>query len=411
MTKETYTAATQGLSEEFLDTLPQVFCRFYAVAQTLRFDYISHAVFDWTGCTPETFVLEGLNWLERIHPSDRRLLLEALDKAEGHPEGFVVEYRIIDAADSVRYVRHRGRCAAAEEGQVPTWNGCMEDITSIHQAQQDLERSQLLQNMGRLVAGIAHEINTPIQFIGDNLHFLAEAWEAMCLQLRTLKSAASDKDNQTERANAGQRDMDFLLSEAPDAIRQSLEGIERVSDLVSAMRDFSRLDERRMAAADLNRAVHSTLTLLRNELKYTADIRMELDPALSEVYCSIDEISRVLMNLLVNAGHSIKEKIDKGLFSRGLICVRTRRIDKQVEIAIIDNGMGIPEAIRQRIFERFFTTKRNSQAHGTGQGLAMARSIVEERHHGQIEFESAVEQGTTFYLRIPLGRQSEGTGR
>lgn len=411
MMKETYTAAAQGLSEGFLDTLPQVFCRFYSFAQTLRFDYISHAVFDWTGCAPETFVAEGLNWLDRIHPSDRYILLEAMEKAESHPEGFVVEYRMTHTADRVRYVRHTGRCAAMEEGQPPMWNGCIEDVTPIQQAQQDLERSQLLQNMGRLVAGIAHEINTPIQFIGDNLHFLSEAWEAMCLQLRTLKDAASGKDSESRHTNAGQRDMDFLFSETPDAIRQSLEGIERVSDLVSAMRDFSRLDERRMAAADLNRAIHSTLTLLRNELKYTAEVRMELDPTLQEVYCSIDEINRVLMNLLVNAGHSIKEKIDKGLFSRGLICIRTRRVDKLVEISITDNGMGIPEAIRQRVFERFFTTKRNSQAHGTGQGLAMARSIIEERHSGRIGFESAVGQGTTFYIRIPLGCRSEGTGR
>jgi PAS domain S-box-containing protein len=411
MMKESCTAAAQGLSEGFLDTLPQVFCRFYAFAQSLRFDYISHAVFDWTGCTPETFVVKGLNWLDQIHPSDRYILLEAMEKAEGHPEGFVVEYRMVCTADTVRYVRHMGRCAAMEEGQPPMWNGCIEDITPIHQAQQELERSQLLQNMGRLVAGIAHEINTPIQFIGDNLHFLAEAWEAMCLQLRTLKDASPVKDSESRRTSSGWPDMDFLFSEAPDAIRQSLEGIERVSDLVSAMRDFSRLDERRMATADLNRAIHSALTLLRNELKYTADVRTELDPALPEVYCSIDEISRVLMNLLVNAGHSIKEKIDKGLFSRGQICVRTRRVDNLVEIAIIDNGMGIPEAIRQRIFERFFTTKRNSQAHGTGQGLAMARSIIEERHSGRIGFESAVGQGTTFYIRIPLRSRSEGTER
>ena len=144
MTKETYMTSVQTLSDGFLDTLPQVFCRFYSIAQALRFDYVSRAVFDWTGCTPETFVGEGLNWLDRIHPSDRRILFAAIEQSKGHPEGFVVEYRIIDAAASVRYVRHRGCCAPAEEGQAQMWNGFIEDMTPIRQAQQDLERSQLL---------------------------------------------------------------------------------------------------------------------------------------------------------------------------------------------------------------------------------------------------------------------------
>jgi signal transduction histidine kinase len=263
--------------------------------------------------------------------------------------------------------------------------------------------------MGRLVAGIAHEINTPIQFIGDNLHFLEEAWSAISVLFKRLAHKMSPEDKEAVQGKAGTENIDFFFTEVPEAIRQSLEGVDRVSGLVSAMRDFSRLDERRMASADLNRAVRSTLTLLRNELKYTADVQTELDTSLPEVYCSIDEISRVLLNLLINAGHSVKEKIDKGLCSRGTICVRTRRIDQQVEISIADTGMGIPEDIRQRIFERFFTTKRNTQSQGTGQGLAMARSIVEERHHGRIWFETHVGEGTTFFLSIPIGSQRERT--
>jgi len=263
--------------------------------------------------------------------------------------------------------------------------------------------------MGWLVAGIAHEINTPIQFIGDNLHFLDEAWEALCAYLRALKQSTLSPPEAVESANTVNQNIDFLLTEAPDAIRQSLEGIERISGLVAAMRDFSRLDERRMAAADLNRAVRSTLTILRNELKYTADVCTELDTSLPEVHCSVDEISRVLLNLLINAGHSIKEKIDKGLFTRGRICVRTQQLDKQIEICVSDDGMGIPDAIRHRIFERFFTTKRDSQTQGTGQGLAMARSIIEEHHHGRLTFESKVECGTTFTIRIPLEESTERT--
>lgn len=321
-------------------------------------------------------------------------------------DNITVEYRLLEG-EHLRYVRHIARQISTDDGLSSMWIGCIEDITSLRQVQQDFERTQLLQNMGRLVAGIAHEINTPIQFIGDNLHFLTEAWEAMCVHLRTLKQTLPDTQSDDKAVMSSQRDMEFLLTEAPDAIRQSLEGIERVSDMVAAMRDFSHLDERRMAAADLNRAVRSTLTLLRNELKYVADIQTELDVSLTDVYCSIDDISRVLMNLLTNAGQSIKEKIDKGLFTRGLIRVRTRRVDEQIEITVSDNGMGISETIQGRIFERFFTTKRNSDIQGTGQGLAIARTIIEERHHGRITFESENEQGTTFIIRIPQSGSSE----
>lgn len=406
MLKDTQTPVAQTQWEEFLDSLPHVFCRLFCVGRSIQFDYVSNAVSEWIDCSPAIFVSEGRNWLERIHPSDRRLLLGAIDGAAEHSDSFSVEYRLGDG-DRVRYVRHSARQIPSDGNYPMMWNGFIEDLTPIRQARENLERSQLLQSMGRLVAGIAHEINTPIQFIGDNLHFLAEAWEAMCVQLKTLKGEKGNDIAVVGQPEPCGRDMAFLLTEAPDAIRQSLEGIDRVSGLVSAMRDFSRLDERRMAAADLNRAVRSTLTLLRNELKYAADVRTELDPSLPEVYCSVDEISRVLLNLLINAGHSIKEKIDKGLFTRGQICVRTRQLEKQVEIAVSDDGMGIPEAIRHRIFERFFTTKRNAQTQGTGQGLSMARSIIEEHHNGRLTFESEIGQGTTFYIHIPLGSRPE----
>lgn len=410
MQKETDTLTAPTQWQEYLDTLPQMFCRFFCVEGSIQFEYVSRVVFDWTGFLPCTFIAEKRNWLEQIHPSDRGLLSEAIENAAGRNEGFTIEYRLI-GGDDVRVVRHTARQEPTDDGRPTMWNGCVEDITPLRQAQRNLERSQLLQNMGRLVAGIAHEINTPIQFIGDNLHFLAEAWEALCVQVRTLKNMTSRENSDIVQTDANERDMDFLFSEAPDAIRQSLEGIDRVSGLIAAMRDFSRLDERRMAAADLNRAVCTTLTLLRNELKYTADVQTELSPSLPEVYCSVDEISRVLLNLLINAGHSIREKIEKGLFTRGRIYVRTSQIDKQVEIAVTDNGMGIPEAVRQRIFERFFTTKRNSQIQGTGQGLAMARSIIEERHHGRITFDTEVGQGTTFTIRLPVGGQTERAER
>lgn len=384
-----------------LDCLPQMFCRFHGDGSGVFLDAVSAAVVELTGRKPEAFTTERLNWLELIHPSDRGVLSEAM---EHRPiDGFVVEYRLCAVGGSIRYVRHTGRPI---DGGGVFWAGCVEDMTAMRQAQQELERSGQLQNLGRLAAGIAHEINTPIQFIGDNLHFLAEAWEAMAAQLRRL---AAEYGNSGHAAPLS-ADLEFMLTEAPDAIRQSLEGIERIGGLVAAMRDFSHLDERRMAPADLNRIVRSALTLLRNELKYAADVRIEADAALPEVYCAGDDISRVLLNLLINAGHSIKEKIEKGLFHRGTITVSTRRLQDQVEIAVTDNGMGIPAGIQHRIFERFFTTKRNSPMQGTGQGLSMVQAIVEQRHHGRIWFETEEGQGTTFIVRLPIRQKIQENG-
>ncbi len=398
----------QAEFEAFLDGLDQVFCRCYWLDDAIRLAYVSGSVERWTGVSPSAFVDDGRDWLEQIHPTDRHILPEAIAAAAAEcREAFTVDYRLA-AGKAVRIVRHTARRASKGEGLPVCWNGCIEDITALRQAQKDLERTQLLQNMGRLAAGIAHEINTPIQFIGDNLHFLAEAWEALCLQYRHQQQNLRQAGLECQSGAPGPSELSFILSEAPDAIRQSLEGIDRISTLIAAMRDFSHLDERRMARADLNRIIHSTLTLLRNELKYTVEMKTELDPALSEVYCSTDEISQAMINLLINAGHSIKDKIDKGLYKRGQICVRTRRIDDQAEISIADNGMGIPEDIQPRIFERFFTTKRtNAQVQGTGQGLAMVQSIIQQRHHGQVTFETRLGEGTTFRLRIPFGSPSD----
>ncbi len=401
MMSDSANQCAESISETFLDVLPQMFCRYYCSATGVWMRYASAAAAVLTGRAPGTITAESFNWLDIVHPSDRQILPHAVAAAAGQEVD--VEYRLCAIGGAIRYVRHTARLLDA---QGPQWGGVIEDLTAVRQAQQELDRSQMLQNLGRLVAGIAHEINTPVQFIGDNLHFLAEAWETMAAQLRRLIGTADTQGGSTLPA----ADMDFMLTEAPDAIRQSLEGIERISGLVAAMRDFSHMDERRMAPADLNRAVRSALTLLRNELKYVADVRIDADAALPEVYCAIDDISRVLLNLLINAGHSIKEKIDNGLFQRGVITVSTRRLQDLVEIAVADNGMGIPADIQHRIFERFFTTKRNTPTQGTGQGLAMVQTIVQQRHSGRIWFETAPPEGTTFFVRLPIRQKTQEGG-
>jgi len=191
-------------------------------------------------------------------------------------------------------------------------------------------------------------------------------------------------------------DIGFLLEEVPKAVTQSLDGVERVSALVSAMKEFAHPDQKAAAAADVNAALRSTLTVAHNELKHVADVETDFAD-LPPVTCNIREINQVFLNLLINAAHAVGETT-KATESKGLIRVCTARESNGVLISISDTGCGIPENIRDRVFDPFFTTKEVGR--GTGQGLAIARSVV-ERHGGTITFSSEVAKGTTFYVRLP----------
>lgn len=288
-----------------------------------------------------------------------------------------------------------------------------ETITDLStEAMRELERTQMLQNLGRLTAGIAHEINTPIQFIGDNLQFLSNGFEDILLlvreyeKLRTDGGTAEISSAQNERVLSAKvkADIDFISKEIPKAIDQSIEGIKHVSSMISAMRDFSHIDERRFAPADLNKAIKSTIVILRNEIKYVADVETDLDQCLPSVMCCIDEIQQVFLNLIINAAHSISDCVEEGC-KRGLIKVSSRVDGKYTVFTISDTGKGIGPEIREKIFEPFFTTKGPGK--GTGQGLSIAQKVVEEKHDGKLEVESKVGSGTTFTIYIPI----EGNAR
>jgi signal transduction histidine kinase len=267
----------------------------------------------------------------------------------------------------------------------------------------------MLQSIGKLSAGIAHEINTPIQFLGDNMRFLDDSFKQMSELTRiyaklrdSVSQDAPDNEIVAEISSKEEEiEIDFLIDEIPQAIQQSLDGIKLVSKIVSAMRDFSHIDDRKMAAADLNKALGSTITILRNDLKYVADVEKQLDENLPEIVCCVDDMHQVFLNLLINAAHSIEEVIDAGSVQRGLITVKTFVQDQHVVIAIADTGGGIPPEIREKIFEPFFTTKKKN-GKGTGQGLAMVLSIVHDKHNGRIELESEVGVGTTFTIKLPI---------
>jgi signal transduction histidine kinase len=202
-----------------------------------------------------------------------------------------------------------------------------------------------------------------------------------------------------EKANSG-----YLFEEIPKAIEQTLEGIARVSKIVSAMKEFSHPGTKEKIPLDINHAIESTITVASSEWKYVADLETDLDPKLPLISCLPGEFNQVILNLIVNAAHAIADVISKGGSEKGVIKIQTRFTDNSAEIRIQDSGTGIPEKVQARIFDPFFTTKEIGK--GTGQGLAIARSVVVDKHGGTLHFETEDGKGTTFIIRLPHATQT-----
>jgi PAS domain S-box-containing protein len=286
-----------------------------------------------------------------------------------------------------------------------------EDISDRLVLEHELVQAQKLESIGHLAAGIAHEINTPTQFVGDNVRFLSDSFSDIGLvleQYQRLLDAAKTGGcpealiESCEAANRG-ADLAYLLAEIPKAIEQSAEGIDRVATIVRAMKEFAHPGNTEKAAVNLNKAIESTVTVARNEWKYVANLHTDLDPSLPLVPCLVGEFNQVVLNMIVNATHAIADAV-KGAGGKGTITIGTSHVGDFVEVRIADTGMGIPESIRHKIFDPFFTTKEVGK--GTGQGLAIARSVVVDKHGGTIAVDSAVGKGTTFLIRLPLNSLS-----
>lgn len=281
-------------------------------------------------------------------------------------------------------------------------------LEELSRAQTRLVQAEKMESIGQLAAGIAHEINTPTQYVNDNVSFLQGACAALFRLVdggAALADAARACPELTELvakfdAILKRARLDFLRAQVPLALQQSLEGLARVAHIVAAMKEFSHPSHGEMEAVHLGEVIDTAVTVARNEWKYVADLDVDIDPQLPPVFCLRNEISQAVMNLVVNAAHAIADSIVPGEREKGHIQVSARLAGEHAEIRVADDGPGIPEAIRGKIFDPFFTTKPVGK--GTGQGLAIAYSAVVDKHRGEIGFETQTGAGTTFTVRLPL---------
>jgi two-component system, NtrC family, sensor kinase len=281
------------------------------------------------------------------------------------------------------------------------------DLTERKKLEAELLHTSKLESIGRLASGIAHEINTPIQFVGDSVHFAREAFGAIAQVVsrrmaytRALERGASLAEQQAAyqelRGAEREADLPFLMQELPGALDRALDGLRRVAEIVKATKAFAHPASGDLRPANLNKALESTLTIAHGECERVANLEVHLGE-LPLVACHIGELNQVFLNLLINAAHAVEDRPRGG---RGKIVITSELEHDHALVTIGDDGAGIPESVQPRIFDPFFTTKEVGR--GTGQGLAIARAVVVDHHKGTLTFDTSPGRGTTFFVRIPL---------
>ncbi len=369
------------------------------------FTYVGPQASALLGCFQDDWLAPGF-WMTRLHPDDRAdFQAPGTDGKVSCPprDG---EFRL--QHDDGRWVCLRS-VGADVEGVDGQSQGILLDVTDQRRVELELRQAQKLESVGRLAAGVAHEINTPVQFVTDNVRFLEDAAGDLTdllgkqRELRRCVSSGKLDEDLTEavaRIEDAEEaaDLDYLLENIPQALGQSLEGLGRIATIVRSMKEFAHPDQKTMVAVDLNRAIESTLVIARNEYKYVAEIEKDLGD-LPLVTCFGGDLNQAILNIVVNAAHAIADTV-AGTSEKGTIRIRTRARDERVVLTISDTGGGIPEEIRASVFDPFFTTKGVGK--GTGQGLAIARSIVVDKHRGELTLETEIGLGTTFEITLPI---------
>ena len=364
----------------------------------------------------QDLIVPGSTFEEIIRAgAERGQYAEAIGRVDEWVQERLAQHQKADGR-AIEQEHQNGRWLLITEHKTPS--GCIVgsriDITALKKAEREstrmlleLERASRWEAVGQLASGIAHEINTPTQYIGDNLHFLEKA----CDDLRPAMLAISTFLNSGGRQfpadltpeKIAELDLEFLLDEIPSAIKQAEGGINQVTAIVSAMRDFAFVPRKDKSSVDLPRLIEGAVTISRNEWKYIAEVELDLDPDLEKVDCYQSELSQVILNLIVNAAHALSDAAASGKRSKdekGKIIITTKRSGDRAEISVRDNGGGIPPEICDKVFLPFFTTKDVGK--GSGQGLAISYDIIVNKHKGELLLDSEVGAGSTFIIRIPL---------
>jgi len=391
-------------------------CVFIFDPETLLFLYVNHGGLEQVGYTSEEML--------RMTPIDikpdftehqfRALMAPLIDTSKDSIE-FITRQKtkqgaLVPVEVHLQYItlpEGKSRCVAV----VRNISRRMAERKERENLQAQLLSEQKLASVGQLAAGIAHEINTPSQYLGNNIDFLGESFREIETLIRQF-----DQEVQAETENPifseacisrlaalrEQSDWDYLREEIPKAIDQSMEGVAKIRSIVMAMKEFSHPGSKEKQPTDLNRLLETTLTIASSEWKYIAEIDKQLDAHLPQVPCLPNEIGQVFLNILVNAAHAIADKIGAHPEKeKGRITIASRVLADQVEITCTDTGGGIPPEIKDKIFDPFFTTKEVGR--GTGQGLTIAYDIIVNKHGGRIDCTSVEGEGTTFSIRLPHG--------
>ena len=360
-------------------------------------EYVNPAFCELTGYSPEDAKGE--------HHSAARMGVDPETEHEEVRQSFVLGR---PWAGTIQARRLNGELYTAEtnispirnkDGRVAGFVEVRRDITERERLQAQLTATQRLESIGQLAAGIAHEINTPIQFVSDNTRFLKDGFQDLKTILEQLNRRTSGgiPGEELERIFR-EGDAEYLAEEIPRAIDQTLEGIARVSTIVQAMKAFSHPSSEK-SLADLGELITNTVTVAKSAWKQFAELEIDVDPNLPLVPCIAGEFNQVILNLVVNASHAIEDRF-QGTATMGLIQIKAHPVDEWAEIVITDNGGGMPPHVAEKAFDPFFTTKGVGK--GTGQGLFLAHEMVSEKHGGTIEVDSTPGEGTTFTIRLPL---------
>jgi PAS domain S-box-containing protein len=405
-------ASLRESEEKFRQLAANVTDMFWMTSPDLqRVHYVSPAYERIWGRSTESLYADPRQRADAIVPEERERVLATFARLLGNEPEVSAEYRIVRPDGTIRWVHDRGFQVHDAAGNLVRHTGIASDITERKRLEVQLSQSQKLESIGQLAAGIAHEINTPIQYVGDNTRFVKDSFGAIVKVLHCHEEllAAAGKNAVTPELLARNEevltasDLDYLYVQIPSALAETLEGVERVSKIVRAMKDFSHPGSQDKSLADLNRAIESTVTVARNEWKYVADMKLELEPDLPLVPCFVGEFNQAILNLVVNAAHAIGDVVKKNPGTKGCITIRTHRDGDHVEVRVADTGTGIAEAHRQKIFDPFFTTKDVGK--GTGQGLSIVYGCIVKHHGGTVTFETEVGQGTTFIIRLSINPQ------